>query len=192
MLSLAFVYSVNLLGPWGMLKDLVNFTETGKWVGFILISLAIVLLCVAVLPGIYWLFVLWSKKLSGNKDVSLKNLFIKYSYCLVPLGLLAWVAFSVPLIMVNGSYIISVVSDPFGWGWNLFGTANFPWQPFLPHWVPYIQIPILLTGLFYSIKSIHEIGQGIFPEKRQLMRSLIPITIFLVAITLGFFRLYLG
>lgn len=40
-------------------------------------------------------------------------------------GLLAWIAFSVPLIFVNGSYIISVISDPFGWGWNLFGTADF-------------------------------------------------------------------
>lgn len=192
MLSLAFVYSVNLLGPWGIFKDWANFTETGKWQGFILVSLAIVLLCVAVLPGIYWLFVFWSRKLSGNKEVSLKNLFIRYAYCLVPLGLLAWVAFSIPLIMVNGSYIISVISDPFGWGWNLFGTADFPWKPFFPHWVPYIQIPVLLLGLFYSIKSTYEIGKGLFLDKQQLVRSLIPITIFLVGITLGFLRLFVG
>lgn len=192
MLSLAFVYSVNLLGPWGIFKDWANFTESGKWLGFILVSLAIILLCVAILPGVFWLFVYWSKKLAGNKEVSLKNLFIRYAYCLVPLGLLAWVAFSIPLIMVNGSYIISVISDPFGWGWNLFGTRDFPWKPFLPHWVPYIQIPVLLLGLFYSIKSTYEIGKGLFLDKQQLVRSLIPITIFLVGITLVFLRLFVG
>lgn len=192
MITLAFVYSVNLLGPWGIFKDWANFTETGKWPGFMLVSLAIVLLCTVIVPGIYGLFIAWSKKLSGAKELPFKDLFIKYSYCLVPLGLLAWVAFSIPLIMVNGAYIVSVVSDPFGWGWNLLGTANFHWTPFLPHWVPYIQIPVLLTGLFYSIKSTYEIGIEIFTDKTKTLRSLIPIVIFLAGITIGFLRLFVG
>ena len=192
MITLAFVYSVNLLGPWGIFKDWVNFTESGRWPGFILVSLSIVLLCVVIVPAIYWLFIFWAKRLSGNKDVSIETLFIKYSYCLVPLGLLAWVAFSIPLIMVNGSYIIAVISDPFGWGWNLFGTASFPWKPFLPHWVPYIQIPVLLLGLYYSLKSTYEIGEKIFPSKDELIRSLIPLSIFLAGLTLGFLRLFAG
>ncbi|MFQ5681269.1 MAG: hypothetical protein ACE5GG_04380 [Candidatus Omnitrophota bacterium] len=192
MLGLAFVYSVNLLGPWGIFKDLVNFTETGRWAGFLGVSLGVVLLCVAVLPGLYWLFIRWSRAFSGNKDVGIKDLFIKYSYGIVPLGLLAWVAFSFPLIMVNGAYIIAVVSDPFGWGWNLFGTANFHWQPFLPEYVVYIQLPLLLIGLFYSLKSLRDIGREIFVDNRQLARSLAPMAIFLTAITIGFIRLYLG
>lgn len=192
MLGLAFVYSVNLLGPWGIFKDWVNFTESGKWLGFIFLSLGIVLFCVALLPGVYWLFILWSKKLSGNKEISLKNLFIKYSYSLVPLGLLAWVAFSLPLIMVNGSYIISVISDPLGWGWNLFGTRDLAWRPFFSHWVIYLQPVILGLGLFYSLKSSYEIGKGLFLERKQLVRSLIPLTIFLAGITLLFLRLFLG
>lgn len=192
MLGLAFLYSVNLLGPWGIFKDWANFTESGKWVGFLLISLSVILLCTALLPAVYWICIVFSKRLSGDKEVRIKDLFIKYSYCLVPIGLLAWIAFSVPLIMINGSYIVSVVSDPFGWGWNLFGTANFHWRPLLPHLVPYIQIPVLLLGLFYSVRSTYEIGLGVFQKKDQLVRSLIPITIFLVFITLGFLRLYVG
>jgi ferredoxin len=192
MLTLAFVYSVNLLGPWGIFKDWANFTETGKWQGFLLVSLAVILLCTGIVPAIYGFFVAWARKLSGSREISLRNLFISYSYCLVPMGLLCWVAFSIPLIMINGSYIISVISDPFGWGWNLFGTANFHWRPFLPEWVPYIQVPLLLLGLFYSIRSTYEIGTEIFSEKIQATRSLIPISIFLVGITIGFLRLFVG
>lgn len=192
MLGLALVYSINFLGPWGTFKDWANFTESGKWVGFLLLCLGMVLLCLVILPGIYYLFIRLVKFFSQPKGTSIKTLFISYAYSLVPLGLFAWIAFSVSLIMVNGSYIISVVSDPLGKGWNLLGTANFAWSPLFPELVPYIQIPILLAGLFYSLKSSYEIGSSIFPEKRQLIRSLIPLTIFLVSITLVFLRIFVG
>ncbi|MCQ9206894.1 MAG: 4Fe-4S binding protein [Omnitrophica bacterium] len=192
MLCLAFVYSVNLLGPWGVLKDWANFTETGQWPGFILLALGIILLCMVIFPATYYLFIKWSKALSRSKNVTTKDLFIKYSYAFVPLGLLVWIAFSVPLIMINGSYIIAVISDPLGWGWNIFGTTHFPWKPLLPEWVPYIQIPLLLMGLFYSIKSLYKIGMKIFSEKEATVRSLIPMAILLSLITIVFLRLYVG
>lgn len=192
MLGLALVYSVNFLGPWGIIKDWVNFTESGKLLGFILISLAIILFCLLVLPGIYYLSIRLSKALARDETVSLKRLFIAYSYSLVPFGLLAWVAFSISLIMVNGSYIISVISDPFGWGWNLFKTADFHWTPLLPYLVPYIQIPVLLCGLFYALKNSYEISLGLFSKKTNALRSLIPLSIFLIVITIVFLRLYAG
>ncbi len=192
MLILALVYSVNLLGPWGLIKKWANFTETGEWPGFVLLSVITVLLCVVIFPGIYYLFIKWSKALSRVKDVSTKDLFIKYSYAFVPFGLLAWCAFSAPLIMVNGSYIIAIISDPLGWGWNIFGTADFAWKPFFPELIPYIQIVFLLTGLFYSIVSIYRVGEKIFSNKEEIVRSLIPISIFLSIITICFLRLYVG
>lgn len=192
MLSLAFVYSINLLGPWGKLKDWINFTETGNWPGFILMSSGIILFSLVIFPGIYFLFILWSRKMSGFKDISIKTLFIKYAYIFVPFGLLAWVAFSIPLIMVNGSYIISVISDPFGWGWNIFGTRDFPWRPFLPQWVGYIQIPVLLAGLYYALAGAYRVGEKIFPGKAQVIRSIIPLGVLILGLTLGFLRLFLG
>ncbi len=56
----------------------------------------------------------------------------------MPLGLRAWIAFSFPLIMVNGAYVVQVISDPFGWGWDLFGTATLPWTPIYPEVIPYL------------------------------------------------------
>lgn len=192
MLCLAFVYSVNLLGPWGKFKDWANFTESGKWLGFLGMSAFIFLLCLGIFPTIYYLFILWTKRLVRGSDLGLKNLFIKYSYTFVPLGLFAWIAFSLPLIMVNGSYILAVISDPLGWGWNLFATANLEWRPFLPHWVPYLQMPILLAGLYYSLRSLYEIGAGIFSSPKELRRSLIPLSLLNLGITLVFLKLFLG
>ena len=90
-----------------------------------------------------------SKLFSRARELPLRKIFVAYSYLLVPFGLLAWIAFSLPLLMVNGSYIIQVLSDPFGWGWDLFGTAHFPWTPFYPEAVPHLQALILLIGLVF-------------------------------------------
>jgi hypothetical protein len=95
-------------------------------------------------------------------------------YPLVPLGLLAWVAFSLPLILVNGSYILMVVSDPFGWGWNLVGTGNIDWTPLVPHWAPYIQVPMLLTGLYFALRTGRDHAGRLF-DRGPAIRAFAPV-----------------
>ena len=94
--------------------------------------------------------------------------------------------------MVNGAYIISVMSDPLCWGWNLFGTANFPWTPLKPHWVPYIQTGLLGVGLYYALFSGYRIGKQIFKEKSKIIKSLIPQAILYGGIVALLMRLYVG
>lgn len=191
MLTLTIVYSINLLGPWGWVKNWANVTESGNWGGFFLYIGFVLSSTLVVLPGIH-LFFCWLSKLFARAEVGLKEMFIRYSYPLVPLGLFAWIAFSVPLLMVNGAYIISVMSDPLGWGWNLFGTANFPWTPVKPHWVPYIQTGLLGVGLYYALFSGYRIGKQIFKEKSKIIKSLIPQAILYGGIVALLMRLYVG
>ena len=192
MLVLALSYSVVLLGPWGELKDWANVGEVGDWIGFSIFAAAQALAALVVFPALYYLSILVSRWYSKADHIPVKKLFLTYSYMLVPMGLLAWVAFSVPLLMINGSYIISVTSDPLGWGMDLFGTANFPWTPFLAAWVPWMQAPILLLGLYYSVRGGYKAGGLLFSDRRQLVRSLAPPTALLVLVTIGFLRLFVG
>lgn len=192
MLVLAFSYSVVLLGPYGQLKDWANISEVGNWGGFGLYAIGQALLALVVFPGLYYLSIRLAKWYAKIDNVSTKELFLRYAYMLVPMGLLAWIAFSVPLIMINGSYIISVTSDPLGWGMDLFGTAHFPWTPFWPEWVPFIQVPILLAGFYYGVRGIHKVGRQLFSDPVQLHRSLVPPTALLLGVTLVFMKLFIG
>jgi len=189
---LAFSYSVVLLGPYGQLKDWANISEVGNWGGFGLYAAGQALLALVVFPGLYYLSIRLAKWYAKIDNVSTKELFLRYAYMLVPMGLLAWIAFSVPLIMINGSYIISVTSDPLGWGMDLFGTAHFPWTPFWPEWVPFIQVPILLAGFYYGVRGIHKVGRQLFSDPVQLHRSLVPPTALLLGVTLVFMKLFIG
>jgi len=120
----------------------------------------------------------------------LKQLFVDYGYALAPLGLIGWIAFTVSFALIDISYAIPLLSDPFGWGWNLFGTAKVPWIRFIPEWVPYIQTPILLFGLAVSIIAAYKIVRQRTDDKEAAFRSVIPVAIFMLVITALFFQLY--
>ncbi len=192
MLMLAFSYSIVLLGPWGWLKDWANISEKRNWGGFGLFAAGQALLALVIFPGLYYLSIRLAKWYARADAISTKELFLKYAYMLVPMGLLAWIAFSIPLIMVNGSYIISVVSDPLGWGMNLFGTAEFPWKPLWPQWVPFIQVPILFAGFYFGLRGLNKVGSQLFSDPVQLRRSLVPPSVLLLGVTLLFLKLFIG
>jgi len=192
MIALALVYSTTLLGPWGTVKDWANISEVGNWKGFLVYAGIIWSMALIVIPSLWGLAAWLGRRLSGTDSVSVKQLFLRYSYLLVPLGLLAWVAFSFPLIMVNGSYIVSVTSDPLGWGWNILGTANVPWTPVLPEYTVYIQMILLLFGLGFSLKQGLDISRSLYSDAAQGIRSLIPVGVLCTMITLVFLRLFTG
>lgn len=190
MITLAMVYSVTLLGPDPVIKDWANATFTGQWRGFLTYALVVLSSALVGFPAVYAGFAWLAKVFSGNKEISYENVFIRYAFVLVPMGLLAWIAFSVPLVMINGAYIISVISDPMGWGWDLLGTKEVHWNPVLPGWVPYIQAGLLMVGLWISIKKGYDVGKQLFKNKGEVMRSLIPITVLLIGVVAAFLSRY--
>ncbi|MBI5957429.1 MAG: 4Fe-4S binding protein [Chloroflexi bacterium] len=188
MLGCALLYSVVLLGPWGWLKNWANMDTLPHWAIYAAAFLAINLL---VLPGLFWLVTVASRRLSGQA-VPLRRLFVDYAYTLVPLGLSGWIAFSLGFVLVNGSYALGVVSDPFGWGWNLFGTAQAGWTPLWPTLTAFLQVGTLTAGLLFSVNTAYKIARQNSQDHRLAFLATLPVTGFLTLVTLGFLRLYLG
>jgi hypothetical protein len=188
MLACALLYSAVLLGPWGWLKDWANMASLPQWALYAAGFLAINLL---LLPGLFWLTALAARTMA-RLQTPVKRLFVDYAYSLVPLGLIGWIAFSFSFVFVNGSYAISVLSDPFGWGWDLFGTRSVPWSPFLPGLMTFLQVGLLLVGLVFSIVTAYRIGRQHARSDRQAWWSALPVSGFLTAITMVFLWLNLG
>jgi ferredoxin len=192
MLALAMAYSVILLGPNGTIKDWANVTETGQWGGFAKYAAILWMSALVVLPGLFYGCAWAAKKLAGDTRHAMRTVFLGYSFIVVPLGLLAWIAFSVPLLLVNGSYILNVVSDPFGWGWDLFGTAGAQWTPLVPEYVVFFQLPLLGIGLYYAVRRGYQIGVQLFGDRALALRALVPIASFAVAVVCGFWVFFAG
>lgn len=192
MLALALLYSVVLLGPWGFLRDWANVTATGDWRGFLLYAALVWGSGLAVVPGLWWLTAYLSHRMDPTGSAGWKQLFVAYAFVLVPLGLGGWMAFSLPLIAVNGSYILSVISDPLGRGWDLFGTASIPWSPVYPHKVVWLQMVIVIAALGFSLDSGRRICRGLFGGSRKALRTLIPVAVFCTAAAAVFLMCFGG
>jgi hypothetical protein len=116
------------------------------------------------------------------------QLFADYGAVLVPLGLAVWMAFTLSFTMVNLSYAWPALSDPFGWGWNLFGTADMAWTPYLSGIVSYLQIPVLTAGLVAAValalRAAHQHGQ------RSL--AAVPVSLFCMLSVVVLLTLYMA
>ncbi|RJP53864.1 MAG: 4Fe-4S binding protein [Anaerolineaceae bacterium] len=159
MLGSAMIYAGVLLGPWGTLKDAAYGVGTGAWFIYAVVFLAIIF---GILPGFFSLGLLKTKS-----NLPFKQRFASLSTALIPLGLMFWVAFSLSFVLTNASYILAALSDPLGLGWNLFGTANFAWQPMLTTILAPAQTLALVVGLIWSArtaqKSASEAGVSPLP-----------------------------
>lgn len=193
MLALATAYSVLYQGPWGTFKDWANISEKLDWKGFGTYTAALWISSLVLIPLIYAAAVQTGRRLArAEGQPAFREVFLAFVYPLVPLGLLAWVTFSLPLILVNGSYILMVASDPFGWGWNLFGTATIPWTPLVPHWGPYLQVPLLLIGLYFALRAGKRHALRLFIDSRRAVKAFAPTATLLTGFVLFFLWLYVG
>jgi hypothetical protein len=111
---------------------------------------------------------------------------------LVPVGIFAWIAFSLPMLMVNYNYILVVLSDPLGLGWNLLGTANFAFKPFYPEWIPSIQGVIMLAGVYFSLSRGYLGLKDLLPESTLRLKALLIPSLFTLAVVNIFLKLYMG
>jgi ferredoxin len=192
MIALVMAYTVTLLGPWGTPRSWSNVTEVGNWTGFAAHSALVWLGAFGLFPALWYFSARLAHRLTGSSAVSVRDLFIRYSYMLVPVGLLAWIAFSLPLIMLNWTHITSSLSDPLGWGWNLFATANQKWSPLFPEWIPHLQAPLLLTGLAISLLRAGPVARSLFADRSTAVLSLVPHGVACTAITIVLLRLFVG
>ncbi|HJW84255.1 MAG TPA: 4Fe-4S binding protein [Anaerolineae bacterium] len=187
MLGSAVVYSAVMLGPWGALKSASYTVGSGEWIAYALAFLGFVF---GALPGLFFLAVLAGRKLSGSR-LAQRKAFTAFAYTLVPLGLTAWIAFSLSFVFANASYLGAALSDPLGAGWNLLGTANVAWTPYLMHIVPLLQVMVLIGGLLWAGVTARRIAAEQMPRRMASVQAA-PVMAFCLLVTAGLMGLLVG
>ena len=191
MLVVAVAFSIVMLGPWGFIKDAANVTESGQVLPFLIYLAAIWSLALVIVPGLFML-VAWAAGGLAGVDINRRLLTLRLAYILIPIGIFAWIAFSLPTIMVNYGYIISVFSDPLGLGWDLLGTADAHFKPLIPDWIPVIQGVVLLAGLYLGVSRGFMALNDVLPDiSSQARAMLLPAVFALLAVNL-LLKLYMG
>jgi hypothetical protein len=175
--ALAIVYCILYQGHWPVVRDYVNIIDKGNWGLFGTYAAIVWSLSLIIMPGIIYLLATTGTRLSGIQT-RFREVFLSSSGALLPMGLMLWIAFVIPMLFVNVTFIKQSFSDPFGWGWDFLGTANIPWHQFLPRLVPWLQALLVLTGLYLSLRNLKEsfINQG--KNLRSVLLLILPTGLF--------------
>jgi len=89
------------------------------------------------------------------------------------------------MLFVNITFVIQSASDPFGWGWDFFGTANTPWHQFMPRYIPWIQALLIVLGLNLSLRNILRSWREKELKPLQQLWLSLPFALFLMGVSVG-------
>jgi len=172
---LASVTYDSLLGtpPWAELQRLTSMPQ-----GLGIVVVPLLFLCV------YLLFVKLSQLLSEGY-VAFGQLAAAYVYSLVPIAIAYLVAHYYTLLLVQGQAIIALISDPFGWGWDLFGTADYKINPGLigADSVWYSQVAIIVAGHVVAVYLAHVASLRLVQNPRLQNRIQYPMLALMICYT---------
>ncbi|TFG71652.1 MAG: 4Fe-4S binding protein [Anaerolineales bacterium] len=165
------VYSAMMLGYWGALKTAAYSVGSTAWFTY---AAAFLLFTLGLVPGMFAIAVYggWRWRAKGD---TFRGVFIRLAYSFAPLGLMAWIAFTISFAFGKLAYVWPVLSDPFGWGWDLFGTAHWTWHPYLQTITPIVQVMILGIGLHWTATWI---------KRYAGFRQAFPVLIFALTYTI--------
>jgi polyferredoxin len=179
--TISIIYSILYLGPWPVVRDYVNIMDKHNWNLFGIYSLLMWTLVLIIVPGIIYFLSFLSKKMA-KIERNTNEVFLVNAGSLLPFALMNWIAFVIPMLFVNVTFIKQSLSDPFGWGWDFFGTANTPWHQFLPQFIPWFQAMAVLTGLYLSLRNIRKSRISTNLNPVQKLKICLPVSLFLITV----------
>ena len=128
-----------------------------------------------VYAALAWISSAWAKV--GFQDVALR-----FAYALLPIALFYHLAHNAEHFLMEGPRLLSLISDPFGWGWNLFGTARWTIPPLVSlEGLWRIQVLFVLLGHLYSLWITARTARRLISGRSGLLALQAPILVAMVA-----------
>lgn len=119
----------------------------------------------------------------GRGETAWSRVASRFAHTLVPIALAYALAHYLTLILFEGQQLIAAVSDPFGLGWDRFGTAGRRVDFFIttaePIW--YAQVAIIVGGHLLGVILAHD--RALTDFGRGAVRSQYAMLLLMVALT---------
>ena len=175
----AYIVSVSFFRP--ILKALVSLfgeiTLVLNTIGFI---------CMPLIIGFFYLLTCASAVRYGGKKINFHSMIVAFAPALIPIAAAYHVAHYFSFLLIAGQVGIQLLSDPFGWGWNIFGTSAMQINVSIINakigWV-IILISVVL-GHVSSIFISHRISFKILKNNSEALKMHLPFSILMVLYTI--------
>jgi hypothetical protein len=112
----------------------------------------------------------------------------------VPIALVYVVAHYFTFLVIQGQYVWPLASDPFGFGWDLFGSVDYAANiaPFSPNTVRWTQFISLVGGHVAALTVAHDRAITILPARDALRSQYAMLALMVLYTMTGLWLLSLG
>lgn len=157
------------------------------WAGIIVATIGLVVsivLVIAAYEGAAWAsgrLAGWERFKAGSRDA------IAFVHSLIPIALAYFVAHYFTLFVFQSQDLIRLASDPFGEGWDLFGTADYriDFQIVSANAIWALQLAAIIGGHVVGLMLAHDRALELADDSRSALRSQYPMLALMVLLTVA-------
>ena len=165
--------------------SLIALQDAGVDLIALIKSIALVVLpCLFV--AVFVVFSHATAMFGGGGRVPTRDVVGYFVLSLVPIAIAYHLSHYLSYLLIAGQHIIPLASDPFGLGWDLFGTAAYRIDIGIVNakMVWYVAVSAIVTGHVLAVYVAHVMAMRVFAERRAALRSQVPMLVLMVAYTM--------
>jgi hypothetical protein len=142
---------------------------------------------VALVAGFYWMGMEGARSVGGN--IAAGKLRMSFIHSLVPIAAVYVAAHYLTYLLFEGQRVKYLASDPFGQGWDLFGTASagIDFSLIGQNGTWYVQVAVVVVGHVAALVLAHDRALATYGQASLAVRS----QYWMLGIMLGFTMLAL-
>ncbi|MBW4936202.1 hypothetical protein [Marinobacter sp. F4206] len=139
---------------------------------------------IAAFYSAYWLLIVLMRALAGG-TLTIGQLARAFVGTLLPIAVAYHLSHYVSYLLIAGQLIFPAASDPFGLGWDLFGTRNWSIDISVigTRHIWWVAFTALIAGHALSVLVAHRRALQLFKDARRAALTQVPMTIGMVGLT---------
>jgi len=156
--------------------------DANPWL-FMAVQTALLIAGPLLLAGLYLVVIALMARISRSNLTNLSGLFV---LSLIPIAIAYHLSHYFSLFAVAGQFIIPLASDPFGYGWDLFGTMLYRIDIGVvdAKSIWYLSVVAIVTGHIVAVWVGHVTASAVFSDVRTAGRSQYPMLVLMVTYTM--------
>lgn len=135
----------------------------------------------AMFCAVYYGFSHLTKVFSGDASPT-TEIGKRFIFSLLPIAIAYEVAHYVSILVIEGQRVLYLISDPFGKGWNIFGTADYEISYTVLNlktlWN--VQVALIVIGHVIAVIIAHAIAERYFKDSRKALISQYPMLVLMI------------
>lgn len=145
---------------------------------------------IAVVAGIWYAANVVVGRIGEMDGRTMAELFVP---SLIPIVLAYTIAHYFSLLVFEGQNFLALLSDPYGQGWDLFGTATNPvdYTAVSTDTIAYVQAGSIVVGHILGVVAAHDRSVSMW-DPRRAERTQYPVLFVMIAYTIGGLAILLG